>query len=202
MRFAFVIFMSLLSFAAFSASFDCSKARSKSEILICGVPELSMEDDELSLLYKRVVGLSKNTDQVRSEAKAAWIDRENKCGDVECLYKWFAERKLSLRNHLAVLGGDNEHHASAEAGITDSSGLIKAIKEVEKFASDRGMTVEELAANLNSSPNDLYALVATSDSMGSPPESTLQSLENLSKFVNGGGYDSPAISPPDQPQDR
>ena len=43
----------MLSTTVLSASFDCSKARTKTEIAICSNPELSLLDEMMAFVYKK-----------------------------------------------------------------------------------------------------------------------------------------------------
>jgi len=53
-RALFGAILSAACLSASAASFDCAKARSKSERLICGDPQLSALDDRLAALAARV----------------------------------------------------------------------------------------------------------------------------------------------------
>jgi uncharacterized protein len=75
-----------------AASFDCSKARSRAEKLICASPELSRRDDELFSLYSKAKAASKDQAEFKREAEAAWRARENSCRDATCLFTWYSER--------------------------------------------------------------------------------------------------------------
>ena len=56
----FSIFLLSLASGAHSASFDCQKAKSVNERLICEDAELSKLDDELAFAYKEALRKSSN----------------------------------------------------------------------------------------------------------------------------------------------
>lgn len=73
--------------AAWAASFDCAKARTPDEQLICGNPELSRADEHLAESYKALIGGVQAhgldtavRDRLRAEQRA-WLTRRNAvCG--------------------------------------------------------------------------------------------------------------------------
>lgn len=89
--------------SGFSASFNCDQAKSKPEILICGVPELSKMDDELYVLYRKALQVSPTPEQFKRESRAAWAERERNCQDQQCLIDWFRSRKAAMQ---AIIGQD------------------------------------------------------------------------------------------------
>jgi TPR repeat protein len=77
----------------YSASFDCQKAQSANERLICDDTELSKLDDELELAYKDALRKSSNPKELLSNQRDAWKRREKECSSKACLANWFSERK-------------------------------------------------------------------------------------------------------------
>ncbi|WP_130472721.1 lysozyme inhibitor LprI family protein [Candidatus Magnetaquicoccus inordinatus] len=66
-------------------SFDCSKAASAVEKMICGNGELAGLDEKLGQLYKQAVNQSKNSD-LQKEQQINWLRQvRNKCTTVDCL---------------------------------------------------------------------------------------------------------------------
>jgi uncharacterized protein len=78
--------------SATGASFDCNKARSVSEKLICSDPELSAMDDKLFEIYKRAKEVSNNSKEFREEQGIAWKYREQNCTDKQCIAAWYKAR--------------------------------------------------------------------------------------------------------------
>lgn len=93
-----VLFSFLLSFslAAGAASFDCSKARSYSEKLICSDPELSKLDEDLGTVYRAAKKRTGNSKAFRNFAKENWLKREA-CRTPECVRTWFFNSRVTYK---------------------------------------------------------------------------------------------------------
>ncbi len=81
-------------------SFDCGKARSKSEHLICDDRQLSAMDLALASLYGKAKRASSNSPQFRSENSREWRWRQSYCNTKSCLLRWYANRKVELEKYL------------------------------------------------------------------------------------------------------
>ena len=77
-------------------SFDCAKARSKSELIICSDRELSRLDLELSAIYSAAKATAENPAEFQKQAAAEWKAREQTCVDRACVVQWYQKRKLQL----------------------------------------------------------------------------------------------------------
>lgn len=77
-----------------AASFDCAKAVTKVEHLICDNPEISKFDDELSVAYKAVLKNRTQADTIRQKQKQ-WMKERNGCVDAACV-KGAYEARLAL----------------------------------------------------------------------------------------------------------
>src|SRR5690606_2185349 len=85
---AFTLFSGLDSHAA---SFDCSRAENKAEILICGVPELSALDVKLAKLYRQAREAVSDRVELRNQQRA-WLKERNQCDHVACLQNLYQKR--------------------------------------------------------------------------------------------------------------
>ena len=72
-----VVILLLSTNLLYSASFDCDKASSKVEHLICGDDELSILDEHLSIAY-RDAKKYQEPKQLKLEQRK-WIKRRNSC---------------------------------------------------------------------------------------------------------------------------
>jgi len=81
-------------------SFDCTKARSPTEKLICSDSELAVEDNELFELYKQAKAKSNDLAAFKAESVDAWKARESYCHDKECLLDWYSHRKAYYQDTL------------------------------------------------------------------------------------------------------
>ncbi len=85
----------MLSFTSYAASFDCAKAASKVEKLICGDAEISKLDEELNLVYKTALQDAKQAEAIR-QAQKQWIRERNGCEDAACVKRAYEERLHGL----------------------------------------------------------------------------------------------------------
>jgi len=81
----------------YSASFDCAKASSKVEHLICGDHELSILDEHLSIAYRNAKKYE-DPKRLKSEQRE-WVRRRNFCATVECLQKSYVVRLKTLEDY-------------------------------------------------------------------------------------------------------
>ena len=135
-----------VSTAAFSASFDCNKAASLSEMMICNDAELSRLDDELSVIYKQAKAASTDQPTFKQQTKAAWLWREKNCQTKECLISWYANRKTTLQKITAAnASSSGAQHDDIEAQM---------LRDCESLADVLNKT-----KNTNINANELRAFV-------------------------------------------
>lgn len=80
------------------ASFDCTKASSTQEKLICSSPSLGEADIKLSQAYKAALQKSSDPDQLKKD-QIAWMKNvRNSCTDQSCLISTINNRISSLVN--------------------------------------------------------------------------------------------------------
>lgn len=79
-------------------SFDCGKARSVSEKIICSDADLAAKDNDLFELYKRAKIKTNNSVAFVSSNKESWLYRERNCQDKTCLMNWYNERSRFFIN--------------------------------------------------------------------------------------------------------
>ena len=69
-----------------AASFDCAKAKSKQEKIICADPELSALDDSLAAAYKKArVQTPQALQKTLSQWQKQWLEGTQECADSRCL---------------------------------------------------------------------------------------------------------------------
>lgn len=85
---------------AHAASFNCAKAHSPAETVICHDETLSKADDELGKLFRRAQREAPDRRAYRKESDAKWAWREANCTDVACLTDWYATRIDEIRAQL------------------------------------------------------------------------------------------------------
>lgn len=84
-------FFALLPLTAFSASFDCAKASSATERLICGDESISKLDEQVASAYKQA--LENSTDKVAfKKTQFDWLKQQGACKNAECLKQVYQTR--------------------------------------------------------------------------------------------------------------
>ena len=87
----------LLSVSLFGASFDCAKATTKVEKMICADPELSALDENLSKAFKEAMSATNDKEQPKKE-QFAWMRERDKCKSTECIKQKYQEKLVSFAN--------------------------------------------------------------------------------------------------------
>lgn len=135
---AFFILAILTCSAAYSASFDCSKASSRVEKLICEDDELSRLDKELALSYKRILEslvfasetLAK--DRIQTEQRQ-WLKKErNNCSDTACLRLAYEARIKQLEDER-----DFSHVASNMTSTYKTALSFSSKADAERFQAEQ-----------------------------------------------------------------
>jgi hypothetical protein len=85
----------LLALPVQAASFDCAKAGTKIEKLICADAELSKLDEELNAAYKTVLQDEKRADSIR-QAQKQWMKERNACSEAACVKRVYEVRLHGL----------------------------------------------------------------------------------------------------------
>ena len=87
----------------YTTSFDCSKARSDSERLICSDPELAADDVQLAEIFSRAKAAATDPDAFKQHTRSEWNYREQNCHDRDCVARWYIDQKTALE-HIAETG--------------------------------------------------------------------------------------------------
>ncbi len=82
--------------ASYVTSFDCSKARSDAEHLICSDPELAADDVELARIYAKAKAAATDQAAFKERIRQQWNYRERNCHDRDCVARWYADQKVAL----------------------------------------------------------------------------------------------------------
>ncbi len=82
-------------------SFDCSKASSRVEKMICSDPRLSSADEKLAETYRKAMAVSANRDALKAD-QIGWIRTErNVCSDATSLLDVYQAREKQLERMVA-----------------------------------------------------------------------------------------------------
>ncbi len=77
-------------------SFDCSKAHSDAEHIICSDAELASDDVQLAAVYAKAKAVADDPVAFKERTRAQWNYREQQCHDRECLARWYADQNVAL----------------------------------------------------------------------------------------------------------
>jgi len=89
--------LTLMPLLAWSASFDCQKARNTTERSICADPQLSSMDQEMGNAYQQVLSTTQNVNAWQADQRA-WLRKRDDCkSDLGCLRSTYMERLVVLR---------------------------------------------------------------------------------------------------------
>ena len=118
MKLLFALGLIALSPCALAASFDCNKAASATEKLICGDAETSALDDKLQQAYKAALAAASETTDKKALAKEQrnWIAyTRGICQDTACLQQVYTAR-------IAVLARNEKNIENDASYCTKPSG--------------------------------------------------------------------------------
>jgi len=128
---ATLFFTLVFSYAAQATSFDCTKARSKQEKLICSNPELSKADDTMAATYKEArsaaVKISQEEATQLKADQAGWIlSGIHGCTpDAKCLSSSYKKRIAFLDFYLHQTRTSIAVSGTYERGIIDNDGELQ-----------------------------------------------------------------------------
>jgi len=113
---------------ASAASFNCDKASTFAEEVVCSDSRLTVMDEELAHLYKAALASSANKAAVSAKQKA-WLATRDRCKDSNCIMQAYADRIAALKGGAAggVTGGVTGTYAmkGGEARIRQANGQIE-----------------------------------------------------------------------------
>lgn len=126
-----------------AASFDCRKAATDIEKLVCDSPKIRVLDVELYEVYQRAQRLSASTNQLRSEQRQ-WIKTSrNSCSTSDCLAVAYEERIKQLN------AGITYDECNDDSGTTLAIGNCEGRKNDES-AKTIGDLIKLLSGRLSS----------------------------------------------------
>jgi uncharacterized protein len=135
-------------------AFDCDKARSPVEHLICGTPDLASKDKVSSALYTQALA---DTPAVAKptlrKAQREWLNRRNACSSADCVSKAYEDR---LRELSTYTGRFDESYLRAMCGKL-TSGADRGALSFESDFRLIGGDPSSLDVNNDGTPELLYA---------------------------------------------
>jgi len=116
-----IIVMCLLPFFAHAASFDCSKATTEIEKMICSNEDISLADEKLAEVYKAALSGTQNKASLKQEQRN-WIKKRNNLRDEASLLALYQERVGELGTEQATTS-DMPSEKNVEAVKTNSRNI-------------------------------------------------------------------------------
>ncbi len=115
---AFLIAAALAALPAFAQpSYDCGKARSAAEKMVCGVPNLQWTDRQLARLYRLALAQSGNARRDVVQSQRAFIVRRDACGEsIECLEMAYEAQFKALAPRVNVYEAYGEYEPEGMGG--------------------------------------------------------------------------------------
>jgi len=82
--------------SARAATFNCDKASTFAEKVVCSDSRITAMDDELGRLYKAALASSHEKEALKAEQKA-WLASRDRCQDSNCIMKAYSDRIAALK---------------------------------------------------------------------------------------------------------
>jgi uncharacterized protein len=91
-----LLFCVVLMPSARAATFDCDKASTFAEKVVCSDSRITAMDDELGRLYKAALASAPQKEALRTDQKA-WLASRDRCQDSNCIMKAYSDRIAALK---------------------------------------------------------------------------------------------------------
>lgn len=190
-----------------AASFDCTKAATSVEKLICNNEDISSLDDQLAKSYKSA--LEKTSDKEGfKKAQVEWLKQQRLCKDVACLSSVYQERISVLNNQVSSSSTASETSQSSQSSTAFYSGKLKLTRggefpicnliftflENPKNRAQLGQTVDPLSAikgvtlpEWQEISNEEYLKIIAPESL-TDPKAIATRAESKRKYPNAKNY--------------
>ena len=144
----------LFPLTACSASFDCNKAASPTEKLICNNETVSKLDEQLASAYKQALESATDKDAVK-KARVEWLKQQRACKDADCLVDVYKFRIESLnKNAISAMSGFEKYSLiDGKNGVCDAFG-----RYLNKIKIPEGQSSVENVGSFNEDEENLYKL--------------------------------------------
>ncbi|EKN5091898.1 lysozyme inhibitor LprI family protein [Yersinia enterocolitica] len=164
----------------YSASFDCTKAKSFAEITICGNPELSSKDEDLSKEYKLAKDAFTDKKAFSEITKSLWSSRE-RCTDYHCIANWY-DNSSAIYTAIANQGKENHINDPAKQERKVSK------KDYSLYDSNARVAPVEHDSILFSNTPDAFEFIDTLVTMIRKSDYKCDSVSSFRPMITSNGY--------------
>lgn len=128
---------------AVKPGFDCEKASTSVELLICGSPSLSAIDAEMAQVFSKRRAESPERERIIEEQREWLTNVRSRCENEECLEAAYRDRLAHLSNDNTAVKSDNSVPASnvakpTEADASNARDVSKPVAQSTLTASSAG----------------------------------------------------------------
>jgi uncharacterized protein len=125
-----VIVFASIAQATLAASFDCRKAGTRDEKLICATPTLSALDDELGRVYSRRLRDVPDLAELRN-SQVTWLQQRQACADAACIAAAYRQRLQVLGNLSMQLFAEHEVRANCITSVWNGERRLCTVDSIK-----------------------------------------------------------------------
>jgi uncharacterized protein len=118
-----IVFFTIISINAYSASYDCDKATNPTDIAVCSDIELSKKDEENASLYKNALKINKS--EAETIRRHSYAEKMNCGSNIECLENIYNKSISEYANIIETTS--NQPIADSSDKVTTQSIASNAI---------------------------------------------------------------------------
>jgi len=139
-----VLMLAMVPCFAHSASFDCAKAATDTEKMICNFSELSELDSKLGTFYKEALASAQNKEELRASQRE-WIKQRNEITDPQKMQGFYQVRIEQLLDGSLVVATP----ATESAPVTEKPKVTESTKPVPDNRSENSRASDTETASNN-----------------------------------------------------
>jgi tetratricopeptide (TPR) repeat protein len=134
----------VMSFSSRAASFNCEKADTKIEKMICGDAELSKLDEKLNAAYRTASSDEKQAASIK-QAQRQWINDRNNCADADCVKRAYVAQLQTMASSSDTSGANPEHGMSMKTDTVEkpNSAPLTVAQKAGKECIDKATSISE-----------------------------------------------------------
>ncbi len=127
-----------------AASFDCAKAGTTIEKMICESPAISNFDEQLATVYKTAIEKAADKDVLKQQQRVWLKEKRNTCKDEDCLSTVYRQRLVELNN--------------LPAGASSVAMIVKPEPKVVVIPADKRIENQKLPLTFKLVEGDSYPI--------------------------------------------